>query len=295
MDFSNVNQNQQLMYGGGYNANYNQNAQKAKMTTGLSQEEINELRSLGSVKFNLNLTREEELKCKCFHKENGNIVVKDAGDGYAECPICHERFYIDPLSYEEVEAAVSKIISILQMTKTYFLDCPDNAVEYFYSIALISKLPKLYQIAMDNYQKPVHNNPLVYNNQQPNTFRMYDNIVSPSSYYNNVGMGMNGYNPNMMGMGMNGYNPNMAMNGYNPNMMGGMNGYNPNMMAMNNNGYDPNMMGMNNNGYNPNIVDQPGFISSPNNMTQQATAVAGGGSMTPSTNVGTETVSGVIK
>ena len=271
MDFSNVNQNQQLMYGGGYNANYNQNAQKAKMTTGLSQEEINELRSLGSVKFNLNLTREEELKCKCFHKENGNIVVKDAGDGYAECPICHERFYIDPLSYEEVEAAVSKIISILQMTKTYFLDCPDNAVEYFYSIALISKLPKLYQIAMDNYQKHVHNNPLVYNNQQPNTFRMYDNIVSPSSYYNNVGMGM----------GMNGYNPNMVMNGYNPNM--GMNGYNPNM-------------GMN--GYNPNIVDQPGFITSPNNMTQQATAVAAGGSMTPSTTnnvVGADTVTGTLK
>ena len=262
MDFSNVNQNQQLMYGGGYNANYNQNAQKAKMTTGLSQEEINELRSLGSVKFNLNLTREEELKCKCFHKENGNIVVKDAGDGYAECPICHERFYIDPLSYEEVEAAVSKIISILQMTKTYFLDCPDNAVEYFYSIALISKLPKLYQIAMDNYQKHVHNNPLVYNNQQPNTFRMYDNIVSPSSYYNNVGMGM----------GMNGYNPNMVMNGYNPNM--GMNGYNPN------------------------IVDQPGFITSPNNMTQQATAVAAGGSMTPSTTnnvVGADTVTGTLK
>ena len=289
MDFSNVNQNQQLMYGGGYNANYNQNAQKAKMTTGLSQEEINELRSLGSVKFNLNLTREEELKCKCFHKENGNIVVKDAGDGYAECPICHERFYIDPLSYEEVEAAVSKIISILQMTKTYFLDCPDNAVEYFYSIALISKLPKLYQIAMDNYQKHVHNNPLVYNNQQPNTFRMYDNIVSPSSYYNNVGMGMGmGFNPNM-----NGYNPNMmGMNGYNPNMNMNMNGYNPNMGM---NGYNPNM-GMN--GYNPNIVDQPGFITSPNNMTQQATAVAAGGSMIPSTTnnvVGADTVTGTLK
>src|SRR5574344_1780341 len=106
---------------------------KAKMTTGLTQEEIAKMRKGAETEFSLGLTEEEERKCKCFHKDGGNIALIDGGDGMAYCPICHEKFMIDPMTDEEVQMITNKVNDVFQLIKTFYLDCPENAIQYFYA------------------------------------------------------------------------------------------------------------------------------------------------------------------
>ena len=162
---------------GGYMpSGYTQQQQvQPKMQNVLTPDEIKSLRKTVD-KFSLGLTQEEVLRGRCTHKdENGVETLKDNGDGTVTCTICGYTF--DPLqncTEQEIQGMVDNIIDVLQTIKLLYIDIPtDAAREYFQIIPLITKIPKLFKIASDNFSR--HEN---YNNYRfngaPNTISVYN-------------------------------------------------------------------------------------------------------------------------
>lgn len=118
----------------------------------LTQEEINRLRSKGEL-WSIALTQDEVLRCKCNHRDhNGQITLVDAGNGLVRCTICDAQFPIDTVPQEAVEEAVQRVQDILQQIKTYWLNAPKEVnVEFMPIIALLGKIPNIYQVALDSF------------------------------------------------------------------------------------------------------------------------------------------------
>lgn len=204
-------------FGGNF---YNPQPQRQpKLTQPLKQEDIKKLRNNGDA-FSLKVTDIDLLKSYCTHKNNGAIVLQQTADGKVFCPICGETFNLVDASEEAVQGIVSDINDVMQTVKTYYVDMPEQTImHYFQMMPLINKLPKLYELALKNFNEYEMGAPINGMNNT-NAFAMLNNLMTP-------GMGM-GYNPAMgmqqgmaqnmnMGMGMNmgmqpGMNPAMGMN-----------------------------------------------------------------------------------
>lgn len=193
---------------------------KAKMTQPLTREEINALRRNNNNGFSMQLTKDQIIRAKCTHKENGQIVLIENQDGTETCPICGTTFVLSGRTPEEVRQIVQETLDILQSIKTYYIDMPDGvANEFFNIIPLIEKIPGLYQIALDDFNK--HDETQIGRNGMENGFNMFNNLTQggcfgyqpqmnypqPQAYgYPNQGMNVNGYYQPQMG-----YTPQQAM------------------------------------------------------------------------------------
>lgn len=132
----------------------NPNMTPAKMTTTLTEEEIEKLRQKGET-FSLQLTKEEVMRGICVHRNaNGSSALIDNPDGTCTCTICHHTFAAGEYTDDEVQRAVDMVLNILQTCKLLYLDMPDAAAKEFYQIIpLIAKIPKLFNIAADNFRR----------------------------------------------------------------------------------------------------------------------------------------------
>ena len=145
----------------------------------LTPEEIKALRkSVDS--FSLGLTKDETLRGICFHKdENGQETLRDNGDGTVTCTVCGYTF--DPqqnCSEEMLQGYVNDIVDVLQTIKLLYIDMPTEAArEYFQIIPLIMKIPKLFKIASDNFNRHENYNNFRYNGA-PNTINLYNMLNS---------------------------------------------------------------------------------------------------------------------
>lgn len=137
-----------------YQAGYGYaNQPMPKMSQPLSKADINELRSQGSA-FSLSVDPIDLKRSICTHKENGTITLRENGDGSVTCSICGETFELADMTEEQVSEAVNIITNLLQSIKTYFLDIPDEmAKQYFQMIPLLKKMPKLFTIAANNFNR----------------------------------------------------------------------------------------------------------------------------------------------
>ena len=160
----------------------------------LTNEEIKSIRQNGD-SFSLGLTADESLRGICFHKdENGVETLRDNGDGTVTCTICGHRF--DPLqncTQEDIQMYVDNITDVLQTIKLLYIDMPTEAArEYFQIIPLIQKIPKLFKIASDNFNRHENYNGYRYNGA-PNTINLYQMLSSGAI---SPGFAQQGYMPN---------------------------------------------------------------------------------------------------
>ena len=272
-----------MYYNNNYNNNmnmgmsYNQNMRMPKMTQPVTKEMAKMLR--GNVPaFSLELTKEDAVRSMCTHKDvdNNNIIAIGENHnpnsyGDSVCHVCGETFNLVDLTEEEVTNAVNAVIDILQTTKTYYVDMPSSVVEnYFIIIEFLKKLPKLYMMAVNDFNK--HENAMMNPISNPFGFNAYNNLVSPGAY-GGMGMGNNMMNQQMMmnndpymnqGYNQMGMNPQM---GYNQNMMNPQMGYNQNMGMNPQMGYNQNMNGQEINQFTGRPMNQ-GFVQNENGMMQ---------------------------
>lgn len=188
---------------------YNQytGAQPQQMVTRpnvLTAEEIESLQKKGA-EFSITISNEERMRSICNHRSadgSQDTLVEDPATGQFVCQICGYKFNaLDPnTSYEDIRDAINKVEDIMQTTKMLYVDFPQDAArEYWQTIALLEKLPQLFQFAAKNFMKH-ESNTWNFRNGNMNSFQMYQNLM------NAFGGGMMaGYNPSMsapMGGGM---------------------------------------------------------------------------------------------
>lgn len=211
---------QQQMYGGTPFTQYTPMA-APKMTQVLNQEQINKLRSNGGT-FDLRVSENDILKAVCTHKDKGNFVLIENDDGTVTCPICGERFTLSTSqNIEDVETATNVILDVLQSVKSLYLNAPEETISnYFQMIPLLKKLPQLYKLAVDDFNKYYANANYMNSYANNSGFNLYNNILSPT------GAGIYGQPQPMMQQPMQGgapmyqQNPAMMMN---PQGFNGMN------------------------------------------------------------------------
>lgn len=199
----------------------------------LTQDEIDALRRNDKT-LSLKVSKTEMDRAICTHKEPNSqrYSVRPADDGTGDliCTICGARFNPDVIDIKKVEESVKDIINILQSVKLQYVNIPPaTARQYYALIPFIEKLPMMYKISLENFERfsptAVNNQP-VYNSQ--NMLNAYKNVIGGfNPYYNPAMMGGYGYNTGYQ-------DPNMNNPYYNPNMNGGM--MNPGMAGYPNNG-----------------------------------------------------------
>jgi hypothetical protein len=138
------------------------NMRQPQWTNPLGAQRIKEKLESGSGAPKLAITAEEVEQALCTHRFNGQMMFYDINDGTGKvrCKICGEEFIpVDNADIKDVEEATQSLLNVLNTTKIAWLDVPDKvAQEYFQIIAIIKKVPKLYEIAMGNFSQ--------YNNYQ---------------------------------------------------------------------------------------------------------------------------------
>ena len=165
---------------------------QARMTQPLTPEQIKMLRNQTPA-FTLDVSDEDMLRSRCTHKTlDGKFatILNNDAEGTVTCSICGANFGLLEVPKESAEAAVRLIVDLLQSIKTYYVDMPDSvAIQFFQMIPFIEKIPKLYEIALNNFNKY---GDVGMGNQSPNMygFNMLGAITSPMAYQGGYGAPM---------------------------------------------------------------------------------------------------------
>lgn len=152
-NYQNPYQQQQAYYNGAYQYNP---GNSIEWTQPLTQEDRNMLRTKAPEFDVLSIPKEEMVKSRCAHRDPVNkvLTVNDKGDGTYRCSQCGEEFNIVDITEDEAEKYVNAIIDMLQTTKMMYLDLPPATIEqYFQMIPFLKKLPKLYKMAHDTFER----------------------------------------------------------------------------------------------------------------------------------------------
>ena len=218
-----------------------------KNTQPLTKEQQNALIKKAP-KFNTQISETELFTAWCTHRhDNGSALVMN-GDGTYTCSICGETINLKSYTDEQVKQVVDEFINLVQVTKAFYVDIPDQVAREMYQILpLCKRIPMLYKLAFNNYERYYGQNG--FDNGMNN---MYDNGIGAWNSFdqftsNGFGnMGNVAYTPNMAnqpeaymgnqvysGMGnpqFNGGYPQQHMNNFmnqQQNMLAGNNGENP--------------------------------------------------------------------
>lgn len=181
-------------------------AKMTKTKNALSDDEISKLIQKEN-QFSLAITENERLRAICTHRfQNGMDALIDIGDGMQRCQICgHEFMPVSPYnsSKEDIKGIVEQAKDVLQTIKLIYLDMPAAAArEFFVVIALLDKIPDLFEAGCKDYIRHEKFMPGTYNGRAANILSIYNMItggVGPETYmqYDANGMPINpGFDPN---------------------------------------------------------------------------------------------------
>lgn len=128
-----------------------------KINNILSAEDINSLTAQSE--FDLGISEQDYKRTLCNHRSidgEKDTLTYDPVTGVARCTICGYTFR--PIesgeSIEDIKAAVAKIIDILQTIKILYVDLPPQAhKEIFPMLAMLEKVPQLFEFAAKNFSK----------------------------------------------------------------------------------------------------------------------------------------------
>lgn len=187
--------------GSGYQ--YRGSGQPRKQPNVLTNEQIQNLLKKDN-QFSLQITETERQKAICNHRTAdgmGDALVEDA-DGFCVCQICGYKFLpLDPSvsSFEQIQAATYNLLDVLQTIKLIYIDIPEKASkEFFQIIALINKIPKLYEYAVKNYASHEQVDPFGYNSRGMGSLNLFNMLVGgpqvqqPNMQYQSNGFGYYG-------------------------------------------------------------------------------------------------------
>lgn len=185
------------------------NQQMPKGVQILTQDQINMLRR--NVNDRIQITQEDALRARCTHKDiNGvmTLVPDENEKGLVRCTICGAVFNSEPIAPGTLQEAINTVSDCLQQTKTYWLDIPaDVAKDYMTIIPLLTKLPRLYNIATEHFNRASNYAYVQPVNQAFGGFNAVDSVIATgmSPYMNPYMMGYQ--QPYMQQPMMGGYQP----------------------------------------------------------------------------------------
>lgn len=199
----NFNGNNGFPFQNGFNggAMYtNQPPKKPLMTNPLTEQEVNQLKQK-EAGFTLRVDPVELLKAKCTHRDpkTGQFTVVANPDNTVTCTTCGETFDPEALDQATVQKISDLMINALQTTKFMYLDQPDASItQYYQMIPFIKKLPKLYELAMHNFnQYHQASNNVQQANNGFSGFGMLNSMMGPGPAYGGYGFGQPMPNPYM--------------------------------------------------------------------------------------------------
>ena len=172
---------------------------KLNATNPLGANRINEMLKNGKGAPDIQITQADYDKAICTHRDvNGNSRVIDMGNGKVRCEICGAEFALtDSATIEDIKTATENIHNVLNTAKVMWLDVPDQvAINTFQILAVVDKIPQLYEIATSRLQKYQNVNPMMQNQYPVNGFNMLGQMVGPTGFGAPV-MGMNYGQPMM--------------------------------------------------------------------------------------------------
>ena len=176
----NPQQQQQMMYGTPMQYNPQQ---LPNFTQPLTVEQIRKMKQGATKSFSTHITEEERNQAICTHKDpdrNNEISLMENSDGSSTCYICGETFTLVNYNKDDVGSVVSSVNDILQSIKTYYLDIPEKAAsDFMMIIALIKKIPQLYEIALNNFSR--YDTALHSQMQGQNAFALFNSIMQPGA------------------------------------------------------------------------------------------------------------------
>lgn len=175
------------------------NRAQAKNTQPLTAEQIAFLQN-NVEPLDVRVSQTDALIAQCTHKyrdTGASSLIMDPNDPTKfRCAICGEEFHMQDWKQEDVESTVASMIDLLQCSKAFYLDSPEElVVKYYQIIPLLKKFPRIYQRSVENFAK--------YEGVQPqnlqsgyygNGFDMMNNILAGG--YSPVGAGMYQAGPN---------------------------------------------------------------------------------------------------
>ncbi len=177
------------------------NRAQAKNTQPLTAEQIAFLQN-NVEPLDVRVSQTDALIAQCTHKyrdTGASSLIMDPNDPTKfRCAICGEEFHMKDYKQEDVESTVANMIDLLQCSKAFYLDSPEElVVKYYQIIPLLKKFPRIYQRSVENFAK--------YEGVQPqnlqsgyygDAFTMMNNILA--SGYAPAGAGMYQAGPNGM-------------------------------------------------------------------------------------------------
>lgn len=188
--------NQNYFNNGTYGYGYGAPRPQARNTQPLTPEQIQKLRQ-DSNAFDMKVEQEDLWRAACTHKEkNGASTLVQNNDGTWTCTICHETFSMCDCDENEIAEAVNKIISMLQTSKTVYLDAPEELIrQYYQMIPLLKKFPTLWKRAIQNFSMyegtmggvnpmgPAYSGFTAMQNLLTNPYAGYNNYAQPQYGY----------------------------------------------------------------------------------------------------------------
>lgn len=163
-----------------------------KVNPWLTPEDINALRK-DTEQFTLSLTNEELKRAVCNHRDTNQLPsLKPELDGSCTCTICGYNFNVtEEYSQEQVVEACRVMENLLQTIKLMYISLdPTVGKDFFQILAFIKKIPKLYEIASNDYKR--YEGVYTFSQGIPsNTFAIFGSLTTPGgSFYNpNAQMG----------------------------------------------------------------------------------------------------------
>lgn len=157
-------------------------AQPPKMGNWLTSDKLSLLQK-GAERFNLSVSETDVARGQCNHYyQNGQpALLQDAdGSGGCTCQICGTHFTTKDYTPAEVSANIEETLDILNTIKICYLSIdPHAACDFFQIIPFIEKIPKLYEVAMNDFRRYEGIDGFVQGPNQ-NPFNIFGMMTTPS-------------------------------------------------------------------------------------------------------------------
>lgn len=166
--------------------------QPPRVSNWLTPEKIALLKK-GVEQFNLSVSDEDVARGQCNHIDNATgmpaLIPDIDGSGGYTCQICGTHFVSRDYTPEEVKQATDFILDILNTIKITYLSLdPNAAMDYFQIIPFIEKVPKLFEVAANDFKKYEGLSGFRPNGNSLNPFAAFGMMMTPG-FGNQMNMG----------------------------------------------------------------------------------------------------------
>lgn len=133
--------------------------QPIQMTTGLTAQEIAEMKKNGNGAFRLDIKQEDMRKARCCHRDGnqGTLVSTNNPDKPNEvrCTLCGEVFnLLENVTPQAVTNACADFHDLANTIKVMYVDLPPKLInDIFQILPIAERMPALYAIACDRFNQ----------------------------------------------------------------------------------------------------------------------------------------------